>query len=220
MKPLLTLITLFASLISLLFISLGQHKHNGREVVLAQNARVTPTPTATLIPLESNPESEASAFINRGVAYARLGEYDQAIADYAQAIQINPNDELPYFNRASAYANLGEFNRAIADYSRCIEMRDALISLCYFLRGLSHEYLGLYDEAVADYYSSIEEYPARARVYERLGSILYSQGRCEEALQVYLRYMREITYMDIDKAIIERIRELRAGLLLSPDASE
>jgi len=38
----------------------------------------------------------------RGVAYARKGDYDRAIADYGQAIQLQPDDAGAYYNRGYA----------------------------------------------------------------------------------------------------------------------
>jgi tetratricopeptide (TPR) repeat protein len=39
-------------------------------------------------------EKLATAFDNRGVAYRRKGEYDRALQDYEQAIQLNPSNAL------------------------------------------------------------------------------------------------------------------------------
>jgi tetratricopeptide (TPR) repeat protein len=36
---------------------------------------------------------------NRGVAYYDNKQYDQAIADYNRAIEINPKDAYPFSNR-------------------------------------------------------------------------------------------------------------------------
>lgn len=59
----------------------------------------------------------ALAYVNRGVSYNSLGEYDQAIADLNEAIRLNPEEALAYSNRGYSYNALGEDDKAIADYN-------------------------------------------------------------------------------------------------------
>src|ERR1700692_2877767 len=60
---------------------------------------------------------------NRGVAYEKQGLYDQAIADYNQAISLLPKTfPIAYFNRGSAYNNQGLDDQAIIDYTTAISL--------------------------------------------------------------------------------------------------
>ena len=45
----------------------------------------------------------ATAHNNRGVAYKVKGDYDLALKDYDQAIQLNPNSASHYNNRGIIY---------------------------------------------------------------------------------------------------------------------
>jgi tetratricopeptide (TPR) repeat protein len=47
------------------------------------------------------------AYINRGVSYFHLKEYDKAIGDYTEAIRLHPGDANAYYNRALAYKSQG-----------------------------------------------------------------------------------------------------------------
>jgi tetratricopeptide (TPR) repeat protein len=58
----------------------------------------------------------------RGIAYGKKGEYDNAIADYTRAIEIDPNDAWAYCNRGGAYDEKGDYDKAIADYTQAIEI--------------------------------------------------------------------------------------------------
>ena len=58
----------------------------------------------------------AEAYFNRGIAYARLEENQQAIKDFDKAIELNPKLAQPYYNRAIAYLRLGDDRQAIEDY--------------------------------------------------------------------------------------------------------
>ncbi len=63
-----------------------------------------------------------NANYNRGLAYAKLGEFPAAIEDYTQALRLNPNHAGAYNNRGNAYYKLGEYEKAIADYDACLAL--------------------------------------------------------------------------------------------------
>ena len=67
-------------------------------------------------------KNRAIAYSNRGVAYWKKSEYDRAIADYTEAIALDPNDAIAYSNRGAAYKKRGEVDRAIADYTKAIAL--------------------------------------------------------------------------------------------------
>ena len=62
----------------------------------------------------------AVAFYNRGNAYNKNGRYDRAIADYDQAIRLDPNQAHAFRNRGAVYAAKGQYDRAIQDYDQAI----------------------------------------------------------------------------------------------------
>jgi len=64
----------------------------------------------------------AVAFSNRGIAYARKGQYDRAIEDLDQAIRLNPNYTEAFRNRGTAYGLKGQLDRAIQDYDQAIRL--------------------------------------------------------------------------------------------------
>ena len=64
----------------------------------------------------------ALAYNNRGMTYNGTGEYDRAIADYSEAIRLNPKDPAAYNNRGNAYSRKGEYDRAIADLNEAIRL--------------------------------------------------------------------------------------------------
>ena len=63
------------------------------------------------------PKKLAVAFANRGNGYVLKGDYDRAIADYSEAIKLDPNLTAAYNGRAGAYSDQGDVDRAVADYA-------------------------------------------------------------------------------------------------------
>jgi tetratricopeptide (TPR) repeat protein len=66
---------------------------------------------------QGTPQSLATAFNNRGVAYRFKGEYDRAITDYDEAILLNPSFARAHNNRGVIYRLKADYDRAISDYS-------------------------------------------------------------------------------------------------------
>ena len=70
---------------------------------------------------------------NRGIAYHESGDYDKALADFAEAVRLKPTDAAMYNNRALSYRKKGEYAKAIADYESAIQQD----------RGSAYAYAGL-----------------------------------------------------------------------------
>jgi len=62
------------------------------------------------------------AYNGRGNVYYSKRDYDRAIADYTEAIKINPNDAVLYANRGNAYREKRDYDRAIADYEAALRI--------------------------------------------------------------------------------------------------
>jgi tetratricopeptide (TPR) repeat protein len=58
----------------------------------------------------------AGSLSNRGYLYHTIRKYDLAIADYTQAIAIDPANPFFLRNRALTYRMIRQYDRAIADY--------------------------------------------------------------------------------------------------------
>jgi tetratricopeptide (TPR) repeat protein len=64
----------------------------------------------------------ALAYVSRGDAYDDKKDYDHAIADYNQAIQLDPKDADAHVSRGLVYNDKKDYDRAIADYNQAIQL--------------------------------------------------------------------------------------------------
>jgi tetratricopeptide (TPR) repeat protein len=69
--------------------------------------------------IQANPQGE-EAYYNRASAYKNLQppQYDHAIADYDEAILLDPKDAYAYFYRGYVYKELGQTDRARTDFAQ------------------------------------------------------------------------------------------------------
>ena len=97
----------------------------------------------------------AIACNNRGLAYRGKGELDRAIADFNEAIRLDPKFALAYNNRGLAYRDKGELDRAIADFTEAIRL-DPKFAVAFRNRGRAYLYAGALPKALADLSQSSE----------------------------------------------------------------
>src|SRR5947207_1134682 len=62
-------------------------------------------------------KNRAIAHVGRGLAWLNKGNLDGAMADFTDAIRLNPNDSLAYNNRGILWREKGDIDRAIADFT-------------------------------------------------------------------------------------------------------
>lgn len=60
-------------------------------------------------------------YYNRGFAYYKKGFYDQAIADYEKAIELDPGEAKAYYNKADACEKSGRTKEAVEAYQGFIQ---------------------------------------------------------------------------------------------------
>ncbi len=113
--------------------------------------------------IDSGPKNKALAgvYFNRAVEWNAKKDFDKAIADYSEAIKINPEYREAFNNRGNAYRNKREFDRAIADYDQAIRI--------FPKRGLYHRNRGNvlmdkrdYEKALASFNEAVKLDPKDA----------------------------------------------------------
>ena len=74
------------------------------------------------------------AYHSRGLAYYDKGDDDRAIAEYNEAIRLDPKFAQAYSSRGLAYDHKGDLGRAETDYNEAIRL-DPKYAQAYFNRG-------------------------------------------------------------------------------------
>jgi lipoprotein NlpI len=134
-----------------------------------------------------NPAGDlAWAFNNRGNAYRAKGDFDRALADYNQAISLDPRYEFAYNGRGNVYSYKGDLDRALADYNQAITL-DPKDALAYNGRGNVYRAKGDSGRAIADYNRAITLNPKFAFAYSGRGLTNLYTGSLPKALADFNR---------------------------------
>src|SRR5262245_47540364 len=85
----------------------------------------------------SSREQQSDDAYGRGIVAMDRKDYDTAIAEFTEAIRIDPESDGAYHNRAHAYAEKKQYAKAIADYNQAMRLApdegDSYTSLAWVL---------------------------------------------------------------------------------------
>ena len=59
------------------------------------------------------------------VMVLKVGEYERAVEDYTQALQVDPHNSYAYYNRGITRDRSGDYEGAIADFTQAIGLDPA-----------------------------------------------------------------------------------------------
>ena len=131
-----------------------------------------------------DPVRFAEVYLRWGKEKYKLGNYENAIADYDIAIQLNPDHADIYNNRGNAKHQLGRYDAAITDYDIAIQLNPDHADI-YNNRGNAKHQLGRYDAAITDYDTAIQLKPNYAEAYNKRGRAKHKLGRYDAAITDY-----------------------------------
>ena len=66
---------------------------------------------------------KAGVHFNQGIDDFNIGNYDKAIADFTDAIRLDPYDAVAYSNRGITYARKKDYARARADWEKVLQIK-------------------------------------------------------------------------------------------------
>jgi tetratricopeptide (TPR) repeat protein len=112
-------------------------------------------------------ETQAAAYNNRGIAYAAKGDTELAIADFNEAIRLNPGFAGTYLNRGKTYALKGNYDLAVNDLTEAVRL-DSRYTESYVSRGYVFEQKGDNASAIADYRKALSIDPSYQWVKDEL----------------------------------------------------
>jgi tetratricopeptide (TPR) repeat protein len=167
------------------------------------------------IKIPSNNPTRALNFYNRARAQTYRKQYDAALADFAEARKLSPdNTQIPNY-RCITYASMGKFDEAIAD---CNEVLAKFPKSIYTLTSRGNAYLGKgdLDAALNDFNESIKVNPNYIRAHASRGQLYEKRRDFAAARSEYRAASAALTkFDDIDTGIARRFAKERLTSLMA-----
>jgi tetratricopeptide (TPR) repeat protein len=156
----------------------NQTKQNSPREKLRQRKINEPKPTDRL--------SNAEAYNDRGNERATAGDNRGAIADFTEAIKLNPKFTEAYNNRGNARVLLGDKQGALADFNQAIQLNPK-DSEGYNNRGSLRADIGDKPGALVDFDRAIQLNPKFTEAYNSRGNLRVTLGDKQGALADFNR---------------------------------
>lgn len=167
---------------------------------------------------------------NTAQVYAALGELEQAVAQYAAAIEMDPFYSEYHNERGSVLMRMGRLEEALADFRRAEELSppysEVRINLGQCLR-----LMGRMEEAFEAYSSALDLNPdlllariGRAQAAEALGQVEvaladYTAALALEPAQHLVLANRAALHYEAGRAV-EALADLEAAIALAPEVAD
>ena len=131
-------------------------------------------------------EEKVAGFMQSGEAYLETGSLDEAVIEFRNALQLDPNLAVAHYALANAYLELRRGNEAYWEFSETVRLDDGNVEAWLKLSGLSlvlenfEETVEQADQVIGLDPSKSSAYVLKARALERL-------DRSDEAEALYLK---------------------------------
>ena len=135
---------------------------------------------------ELKPGNRAVIYNNRGNAYFNKGAHDLAIADYGEAIGLNPQYDVAYNNQGNAFRAKGALERAIESFNKAIDLNRGYV-YAYNNRGIVHDEMRAYQRAIADFDEAVLLDPSYAHAFNNRSVTYYNMEAFGRAIENFDR---------------------------------
>jgi TonB family protein len=122
--------------------------------------------------------------------YSRIGQLQDSVTAYQQAIQLKPDFAAAYYRLGWAYSNLRQYDKALEAHQQAlsfafIESFNLTVSRAeaQFAIGWNYYYLKRYDEAIAAYQNTMQFDSGFEDALYEIGRVQIAQGNFDQATQ-------------------------------------
>ena len=142
-------------------------------------------------PIKSNTNSSSSElnsaydYYSQGIIHLEQKELEQALQNFNQAIQLNPDNGAIYFYRGLVYSKQGELEQALQDFNQAIQYSyySSHLAEAYLHRGLVYGKQGKLEKELKDYNQAIQINSEFTTAYYNRGVSYIEKGKLKQALE-------------------------------------
>lgn len=123
-------------------------------------------------------------WVNLGWIYFQQGQYNQALAQYKRAMDIDPNYYPAYYNLGLAYMQVEKYDLAAETFKKAVSL-EPKSGVAFLNLGVSYNKTGKYEEALKYLQQAYKFNSGSVEVLYQIGFALEKTGRIEEAIYQY-----------------------------------
>lgn len=126
-------------------------------------------------------DDNAEIYNNMGLAYAKLGNFEQAEKSFTKSIKLNPLIPQTYINLSDLYYKSGDLSGAIGVLERgSYEMEDNYVIAHLLARVYMED--SRYDMAITELEKILDAQPENYDAYYDMGRVQFELGNYEDAI--------------------------------------
>ena len=136
---------------------------------------------------QSPNDANVNAYL--GDAYHKLGQYQDAVKSYKEAIRINLNFDYAHYSLGLSYSELGQHQDAINSCKEAIRINPNFI-YAHLVLGFSYSELGQHQDTINSLKEAIRINPNFAFALFGLGIVYQGLGQYQDAIKSYKEAIR------------------------------
>jgi tetratricopeptide (TPR) repeat protein len=125
----------------------------------------------------------------QGVNSFNSREWDKAIREFSQAIELNPTNGLAFDYRGSIYFAKGDFDGAISDYNQAIRINPTDDSATFDLASV-YRAKGEFDKSISSWDKYMRLNPTNDAAYKSRASVYSATGKYNKAIKDWTEGLR------------------------------
>ncbi|HIA51630.1 MAG TPA: tetratricopeptide repeat protein [Candidatus Melainabacteria bacterium] len=118
---------------------------------------------------------------DKAADFAKDGKFEEAIAHYTKAVELNPKSISALLNRSTAYETIGEHKKALADLSALLAISPNYV-VAYVNRAWSHGRHKEFAEALEDCNKALAIDPKCAAAFNNRAAVYNDLGQYDKSL--------------------------------------
>ena len=138
--------------------------------------------------VQTNP-NDANNYVDLGWRMFQMGKYNDALAQYKKATELDANNYKAYLNLGLAYKQEGKNDLAITAFLKAVDLAPKSTDPHYYL-GAVYNTEGKYADALKELTLAVQQSPgsvdiiyALGQTYEKMGNIAEAKNQYATALQ-------------------------------------